>query len=306
MTRSKILLPILAAILAIACKNMGFEKTKSGLEYKIYPGGKGKETLKPGQFVKLHYKVTYNDSIVTNSYDFIPGYDMVDSVGRFHDFSEILTKLHVGDSAVCLQNYDTMFAKNPMGIPPFMKKGGKLKMSIRILDVLQTRELAMADFEKEIGKVKEAEIALLERHLAVKKVNAEKVNNSVFVEIQSQGDGPLADSGKLVGIMYTGYTLEGKYFDSNMDSTKQIQKHPMDTFYFASKQGGAVPGMLEGITRFRKGAKGRMYIPSLMAYGPQGNPPVIKPRENLVFDIHVVEVKDMPKQAAGPGPMMPQ
>ena len=47
-----------------------------------------------------------------------------------------------------------------------------------------------------------------------------------------------------------------------------------------------------------------MYIPSLIAYGPQGNPPVIKPRENLVFEIEVLEVKDMPKQAEAP--MMPQ
>lgn len=308
MRSSNLLIPFLAAMLALGCKNMGYEKTKSGLEYRIFPDGKGKETLKPGQFVKLHYKVSYNDSIVTNSYDFIPGYDMVDTVGRYHDFSEILTKLRVGDSAVCLQNYDTMFAKNPLGIPPFMKKGGKLKMSIRILDALPTRETAMADFEKEINKVKQAEMALIERHLAVKKVNAEKVNNAVYVEMISQGDGPQADSGKLVGIMYTGYTLDGKAFDSNEDSTKQMQKHPMDTFFFASKQAGAVQGMLEGIVRFRKGGKGRMYIPSLMAYGPQGNPPVIKPRENLVFDVHVVEVKDMPKQAAGPGPMpmMPQ
>jgi FKBP-type peptidyl-prolyl cis-trans isomerase FkpA len=304
MRRSQILFAIVAAILAVSCRNFGYEKTKSGLEYKIFPGDKSKPTLKPGEFVKLHYVVTYNDSVINNSRDFIPGYDLVDSVGRYHDFSEILTKLRVGDSAVCLQNYDTMFAKNPMGIPPFIKKGGKLKMSLKILGSLKTRELAMADYEKEIMAVRNAEMALLERHLAIKKINAEKVNNSVFVELQKQGTGPLADSGKLVGIKYTGYTLDGKAFDSNVDSTKQIQKHPLDTFFFASKQGGAIPGMLEGITRFRQGAKGRMYIPSLMAYGPQGNPPVIKPKENLVFDIEVLQVKEMPAQPQGP--MMPQ
>jgi FKBP-type peptidyl-prolyl cis-trans isomerase FkpA len=304
MRRSQILIPILAAMLAIACKNLGYEKTKSGLEYKIFTGDKSKPNLKPGQFVKLHYVVTYNDSVINNSRDFIAGYDQVDSVGRYHDFSEILTKMRVGDSAVCLQNYDTMFAKNPMGIPPFIKKGGKLKMALKVIDALETRELAMADYEKEITNVRNAEMALLERHLAIKKITAEKVNNSVYVEMLSQGTGPLADSGKLVGIKYTGYTLDGKAFDSNVDSTKQIQKHPLDTFFFGSKQGGAIPGMLEGITLFRQGAKGRMYIPSLMAYGPQGNPPVIKPRENLVFDIEVLEVKDMPKQAEGP--MMPQ
>jgi FKBP-type peptidyl-prolyl cis-trans isomerase len=126
------------------------------------------------------------------------------------------------------------------------------------------------------------------------------------VEIQQAGNGPAADSGKLVGIKYTGYNLAGKFFDSNMDSTKQVQKHPMDPFYFIAKQEGAIVGMLDGITRFRQGGKGRIFVPSLLGYGPQGNPPAIKPNEILVFDIEVVEVKDAPVQQANPYMNMPQ
>ena len=62
--------------------------------------------------------------------------------------------------------------------------------------------------------------------------------------------------------------------------------------------------MLEGITLFKVGSKGKMFIPSLMAYGPQGMPPAIKPNENLIFDIEVVEVKDKP--ATPQQPEMPQ
>jgi FKBP-type peptidyl-prolyl cis-trans isomerase len=286
-------------VLAISCKNIGFEKTKSGMEYKIIPGGKGKENLKKGDFVKLQYKITYNDSLVASSYEFIPGYDEVDSVGRFHDFSEILTKMKVSDSAVCFQLYDTMAAKNQFGVPPYMKKGSKQKMTIKILESFSTREQAVADYQKEIDKFKLAEMVQLEKYLAIKKINATKVNNNVFVEVQSQGTGVAADSGKLVGIKYTGYNLEGKFFDSNVDSTKQTQKHGLDPFFFVAKQDGAIPGMLDGITLFKQGGKGRMFIPSIMAYGPQGNPPAIKPNESLIFDIEVVEVKDLPKQPAG-------
>ena len=304
MQRSKILIPILVSIAALGCRNLGYEKTRSGLEYKIFRTGSSKDTLKHGQYVKMNIKYTYNDSLLGGTYDFIPGYDMVDSVGRYHDFSELISKMRAGDSAVCFQLYDTMFAKNPMGMPPFMKKGTKVKTTFKILSAFETRDQAVADYDAELEKYRSAEMAVIEKYLSVNKINAEKVNNSVYVEVQRQGEGPVADSGKLVGVMYTGYNLEGKAFDSNVDSTKQVQKHPMDTFFFASKQAGAIPGMLEGITRFRKGGKGRLFIPSLMAYGPQGSPPAIKPKENLMFEIDVVEVKDMPSQPAGP--MMPQ
>jgi hypothetical protein len=46
-----------------------------------------------------------------------------------------------------------------------------------------------------------------------------------------------------------------------------------------------------------------MFIPSSNGYGAQGSPPAIKPMENLIFDIEVLEVKDLPK--APPANMPP-
>ena len=139
----------------------------------------------------------------------------------------------------------------------------------------------------------------------MKKINAEKVNNNLYVVIDQEGTGKQADSGQLVGVKYSGYGFDGVYFDSNTDSTRQTQKHSLDTFFFVSKGDGAISGMLEGITKFKKGAKGRMFIPSIMAYGPQGNPPAIKPNQNLIFDIEVVEVKDLVRNPAPQMPPMP-
>jgi len=65
--------------------------------------------------------------------------------------------------------------------------------------------------------------------------------------------------------------------------------------------------MLEAITYFNQGSKGRMFIPSILGYGPRGNPPAIAPNENLIFDIEVVEVKDVPQQQQqNPMPPVPQ
>jgi FKBP-type peptidyl-prolyl cis-trans isomerase FkpA len=309
MKKTALLLTALSLFMLNACNNIGFEKTKSGLEYKIIKGdGKG-ESLAHGDIVKFEYRITFKDSMVMNSYDFTPVYDQVDSVGRYHDFSEFLTKMKVGDSAVSFQLYDSLAKNSQFGVPPYMKKGDKQQMTIKIVSVFknkngkQARDFAIEDYNNEMDKYKARELAEIEKYLKLKKINAEKVNNNLYVVIDQEGTGRQADSGQLVGIKYSGYSFDGQYFDSNTDTTRQTQRHPLDTFFFVSKTEGAINGMLEGITKFKKGSKGRMFIPSIMAYGPQGNPPAIKPNQNLIFDVEVVEVKDMIR---APMPQMPQ
>lgn len=293
------LLVIAGSLLLLgSCKNIGFEKTKSGLEYKIIQGdGKG-EKLEHGDIVKFQYKLNFKDSTIISSYNFMPAYDQVDSVGRYHDFSEFLTKMRVGDSAVSYQFFDTL-QKNPQfGVPPYMKKGDKQTVYIKILSVFKdkdgktARDIAIADYTDETNKYRERELKEIEKYLTEKNIKATKVNNSVFVSIDKEGTGIKADSGKVVGIKYSGSNFQGKYFDSNTDSTKQTSPHGMETFYFVAKQEGAIQGMLEGITEFKQGSVGKIFIPSSMGYGPQGSAPAIKPNENLIFDIEVVEVKD--------------
>lgn len=295
MTNRSTLFILLLLAGTLSCEMAGFEKTKSGLRYRIIRGeraaGKG-DTLKPGMIVKFNYRMTYNDSVLGSSYETIPGYDMVDSNPRFHDFAEVLTKLSVGDSLVTYQFIDTLMKQGQGMMPPFLKKGTKIKMTLRVLDTIANgmagvQEDVMKEEEKILGREK----VRIEKYIALKKLNAKLVNN-VYVEVIKPGDGPAADSGKYVGIRYTGYTLDGKYFDSNMDTTKQSQKHPLETFYFFSKTYGAIQGMMEGVAQFRVGGKGRVIIPSPLAYGRQGSPPVIKPYEPLVFDIEVVSARD--------------
>ena len=130
MKKTAILFCALSSIVFNACNNIGFEKTKTGLEYKIIGDGKG-EKLTHGDFTKFEYRLTYKDSLVMNTYDFMPAFDQVDSVGRYHDFSEIMTKLKVGDSAIVIQHYDSLLKGSQFGVPPFMKKGDKLQATLK-------------------------------------------------------------------------------------------------------------------------------------------------------------------------------
>ena len=56
-----------ALFLAVSCSDISYKKTKTGLEYKIFPGsGKG-ETMKVGEFVKFNYKVDKIRNSIDNS-----------------------------------------------------------------------------------------------------------------------------------------------------------------------------------------------------------------------------------------------
>ena len=65
----KIITSIVAAsILLVSCSQ--YEKTKSGLAYKITSGG-SKEKLKQGQFVKMNirYTIGAKDSVLNSTFD---------------------------------------------------------------------------------------------------------------------------------------------------------------------------------------------------------------------------------------------
>jgi len=316
---ASVILSSLAVLLLASCSGGGFKKTKSGVLYKIISDGKG-ITAQKGQFLKIHVvqnvRKGTTDSLLSTSYDALPYYYPlpVDSVPSSYNPAEVFMMLRKGDSAQIILEGDSLLRQGGQ-LPPFMKKSDKIVIGIKVIDVMneETRAKDQATSEQayqEVLKKKESvqltkDVATIESYLASKNIKAEKTGQGTFVEVLSQGDGPMADSGKVVSVRYTAQVLGGVYVDSNIDSTKQSQPHPMEPFEFLSGSQGAVVGMLEGVQKFRKGGKGNLYVPSSLGYGP--NPRgLVKANDNLVFYIEVLDVKDLPKQPAQPDPRGPQ
>jgi FKBP-type peptidyl-prolyl cis-trans isomerase len=298
-----ILLSTLVMIAMLGCSEKGgFKKTRSGLSYKIISDGKG-PMVKKGELIKIHFTNKVHDSTLGSTYGSMPTYARVDSVGPEYNPTEIFPLLRKGDSAVIVIEVDTLMKKNPGQLPPYLKRKDKMVLTIRVLDILANSEALQRDQMEEMAKQKQkddvrkvAEIKEIQEYLAKNNIKAQQTKSGVFYEIQDPGSGPQADSGKVVSINYTGYFLDGKFFDSNVDSSKQVEKHPLGPFQFMAGVQGAIPGMLEGITMFKQGGKGRLFIPSVLGYGSQGSPPVIKPNSNLMFEIEVTGVTDAPPQ----------
>ena len=93
--------------------------------------------------------------------------------------------------------------------------------------------------------------------------------------------------GQNVTVKYTGKTIDGTTFDSNVDTAF----HHTDPFSFELGKGRVIRGWDEGIGLLNKGTVATLYIPSQMAYGSQGQGRKIPPNSVLVFDVELVEFK---------------
>jgi FKBP-type peptidyl-prolyl cis-trans isomerase len=109
-----------------------------------------------------------------------------------------------------------------------------------------------------------------------------KVVSALSKEDQKVGTGPAAVAGDKVRVHYTGTLLDGTKFDSSRDRN--------EPFEFTLGQGMVIKGWDEGVAGMKKGGKRKLTIPSDMAYGKRGSPPVIPPDAPLLFDVELVEI----------------
>ncbi|MDD2563154.1 MAG: FKBP-type peptidyl-prolyl cis-trans isomerase [Salinivirgaceae bacterium] len=98
--------------------------------------------------------------------------------------------------------------------------------------------------------------------------------------LKTEGEKP--QEGYIIGIHYTGYFENGEVFDSSVLRDEHIM--------FSLGEGQVMPGMEKAIRNMHVGEKARVLIPWQLAYGEEGNPPIIAPKTNLIFDIEFLFV----------------
>jgi peptidylprolyl isomerase len=98
------------------------------------------------------------------------------------------------------------------------------------------------------------------------------------------GAGELAAPHKFYSLHYTGYLIDGTKFDSSLDRGEPL------TIEYGKHQ--VIPGWDTGFAGMRVGGKRRLFIPYQLAYGPNGKPPTIPGKSELIFDVELVSVAD--------------
>jgi peptidylprolyl isomerase len=159
-------------------------------------------------------------------------------------------------------------------------------------------------------------------------INAKSQDRSMAFGLRYQdlriGTGAEAQPNKLYKVHYTGWlAATNEKFDSSYDhgaplkdkdgkpllgSDGQPKLDIPQPMSFPQGFGRVIPGFDQGFAGMRIGGKRRLFIPWQLAYGTREMPgrgpghPGIPPKSDLIFDVELIDVTDLPASANAPKP----
>jgi FKBP-type peptidyl-prolyl cis-trans isomerase FkpA len=263
-------------------------KTDSGLEYKHHVKNGG-EKPKVGDWVSFKFDYSVNDSLIqpwrADAEAILR--QMPDSSAKdpnIQFFFDALANMSEGDSLSLFVPIDSLPQK-----PQDLKPGDVLKFDLVLLDIITNEEKMAADAEKQ--KEFDAKVAGVKEEIS-STTEAYKANtlgdklittaSGLKYVVHEMGTGAKAAAGETVSVNYYGMLLDGTPFD---DSYKTG-----NPFNFPVAQNQVIAGWDEALSTLPAGTRFTVFIPSNLAYGENGAPPVIPANAELVFHINFLEI----------------
>jgi FKBP-type peptidyl-prolyl cis-trans isomerase len=164
----------------------------------------------------------------------------------------------------------------------------KIAYYIQVKDIMkmeQFKEFQSKLMEKRVSRQETKDAAIINKYLTDNKITAQEDTSGIRYVIHHTAAGKKPTAENCVEVKYTGKFLkDGKVFDQN------------DKIAFPLS--GVIPGWRIGIPMLGIGDSATFYIPSGLAYGPQGYPGAIPPDAILIFDVKLLSVGEGFDQAS--------
>src|SRR5688572_10626100 len=153
----KLFLLLVLAVAMTSCDRASFKKTRHGLVYKIISSNSKDSIAKVGDYLKVNYieiRRRDKDSVMHTTYGRMPAYPRVsDDPNIKYNPAEIFPLLKKGDSAVVVLFIDTLISRGlQQQLPPYLKKGDRVELRFKVLDVFRDEAKYQADAEAESKK----------------------------------------------------------------------------------------------------------------------------------------------------------
>lgn len=114
-----------------------------------------------------------------------------------------------------------------------------------------------------------------------KRVEVKTTASGLQYEVVKEGEGACPGPHDQVTVHYEGRLIDGTVFDSS------VERGEPATFGVTQ----VIPGWVEALQLMKVGSKWRLFIPSALAYGPQGAGGIIGPNQTLIFDVELIKIE---------------
>lgn len=263
-----------------------FQKTKSGLEYRIVAKSKSNSKPKFGDivYIDMSYQ-TENDSVLFNSKNVEKNFKMRVAMPSHKGgcIEEAFMMLSEGDSAIFKIDAFNFFTytQNKVNIPNFIKKGDKLIFKIKLKKIVSDNEYVKQNKEMFTYYISQ-ENSLIERFLLNYNYPTVKLESGLRIMTIKKGNGKKPSKSKTVSIHYTASFIDGGVFDSSIERN--------EVFKFVIGKNQVIPGLEEGVLQMNIGDHAILVIPFRLAYGEEKYG-IIPPFSTLVFEIELLDAK---------------
>jgi FKBP-type peptidyl-prolyl cis-trans isomerase len=303
--KKSILLAGVVALLCVACSNT--KETPSGFKYTLLRKGDGK-AVEEGKYLVMN--MTFKDSKDSVWNDSrkngVPAVLQIrKDMPKGDAVIEIIQALTQGDSVEFKIPAKVLFEKTfHQPIPKGVDSTGSFTWNIGLSQVLgqdefkkMQQEFMAKQNEKFLKQQKEQlgkDTTAIDSFLVAKSITAKKTASGLRYIVTKEGAGANATDGQTVKMNYVGYTMDGTYFDTSIESIAKDknlfqQGRPYAPFEVRVGRGEVIPGWEDAMKLMNKGSKITVYIPSTLGYGSQGSGR-IKPNSVLIFDMELVDI----------------
>jgi len=265
----------LTALMACSSKYAGFDKTESGLYYKIYKVSTDTVKAQTGNWVMLDMRYAYKDSVLFDSKTAMsePVRFQLPPSDYPGDIYEGIRMLGIGDSAEFIVSSDSLFMKTfrQPTRPAFIDSNSVIKFFIRLVAVDTPESLAKKEQEA------------LQKYLADNNITvAPTASGLIFLE-NAAGQGGAIDTGMMVKCHFTVSSVGGGQIFSSYERGEPLK--------FEYGKRFDTPGFDEGISMMKKGGKATLIVPSSIGFGEMGRGPTIPPYTTLLYNVEIVDLQ---------------
>lgn len=221
---------------------------------------------------------------------------------------EAVSMLQKGDKLLCKLDPTKVFGESWAYVAQQnrLKQDSQLLLHLHLQDVMtkekhqewETQQITMLQQkqQEEAAKQLQEDTKIITNYLAEQQIKAQTTPSGLFYVIDKPGKGEHPKKGNTVKVNYTGKLLDGKVFDTSVESAAKEHgvhnpQRPYEPIGFKLGVGQVIQGWDEGISLLQKGSKARLFIPSTLAYGKQGAGGLIPENAVLTFEVELVDIQ---------------
>lgn len=278
MKNSKLIIALfhIFLFLILSCNSeIKYQVAKNGIEYFFFQNIDTSKIGQPGDYYLVEMiGQREDDSVFINSYEVGNKIKLVRSKPPFHSqFNDALSMLSIGDSVIFKISADSFFTPLGQGIPKYLKKGEKLKFTMKVKDILAPQQHLLLMYENELLK--------MEEYLGLKKWNyLTDSATGIKYEIITKGNGKIAKNGDEAEITYLLTYLNGKI----INRTK-----PGDKLKFIVGSTDYISALSVLSKLAVEGSKIQAVIPFAEGFGENGSA-YVDPYATLILEMEILKI----------------